>query len=179
MYSAPIFSASSVALLVRKTSVLPDSGSLKRTLCRCYGQFEPPPDLEEAPSIENGAMMRKSLKLRGQRQLGVLHQTARGQRPLKWVNFKERTTEQPKPSDHAGLTQTTCANSVLPTIMRHPGLLKPQWITNLKSETLIVHTHETLETRGSIDWTPLTRFMHVFHDKEIISSEQENVTQMR
>jgi adenosylhomocysteinase len=37
LYSAAIVSAGSVVLLVRKTSVLPDSGSLKRTRRRCSG----------------------------------------------------------------------------------------------------------------------------------------------
>src|SRR5437867_655793 len=44
----------------------------------------------------------------------------------------------------------TCANSVLPTFMRHPGSVKPASIANRQSEIQIVDTHESLETRVSI-----------------------------
>ena len=40
-----------------------------------------------------------------------------------------------------------CANSVLPTFMRHPRLFKPESIANVQTEIQIVDTPETLESR--------------------------------
>jgi hypothetical protein len=48
-----------------------------------------------------------------------------------------------------GTNSITCANSVLPTFMRHSGSLKPASIANRRSEIQIVDTHESLETRVS------------------------------
>ena len=39
------------------------------------------------------------------------------------------------------------ANSVLPTFMHYSRAVKPESITNMKSEIQIVDTHESLETR--------------------------------
>jgi hypothetical protein len=52
-----------------------------------------------------------------------------------------------RPKVFHGTNSMTCANSVLPTFMRHPGLLKPVSIANCKPELQIVDTHESLETR--------------------------------
>ena len=46
-----------------------------------------------------------------------------------------------------GTNSITCANSVLPTFMRHSGLLKPASIANERNEIQIVDTHESSETR--------------------------------
>ena len=46
-----------------------------------------------------------------------------------------------------GTNSITCANSVLPTFMRHSGLLKPASIANELNEIQIVDTHESSETR--------------------------------
>ncbi len=44
----------------------------------------------------------------------------------------------------------TCANSVLPTFMLHPGFTKPGSIANVQIEIQIVDTHESLKTRIDI-----------------------------
>ena len=49
-----------------------------------------------------------------------------------------------------GTNSITCANSVLPTLMRHSGYAKPASIANDQSEIQIANTHERLETRISI-----------------------------
>ena len=56
-----------------------------------------------------------------------------------------RSTMRPKVFQ--GTNSMTCANSVLPTFMHHPGLFKPVSIANRKPEIQIVDTHENLETR--------------------------------
>ena len=55
-----------------------------------------------------------------------------------------------RPKAFHGTNSITCANSVLPTFMRHPGLFKPASIANKQPEIQIVDTHESLETRVSI-----------------------------
>ena len=57
-----------------------------------------------------------------------------------------------RPNVFHGTNSMTCANSVLPTFMHHPGLFKPQRIANRQPEIQIVDTHETLETRVSNDF---------------------------
>ena len=49
-----------------------------------------------------------------------------------------------------GTNSITCANSVLPTFMHHPGSLKPASIANEQNEIQIVDTHESSGTRISI-----------------------------
>ena len=51
-----------------------------------------------------------------------------------------------RPNVFHGTYSMTCANSVLPTFMRHPRLFKPESIANVQIEIQIVDTHETLET---------------------------------
>ena len=57
-----------------------------------------------------------------------------------------------RPKVFHGTNSITCANSVLPTFMRHPESFKPASIADEPSEIQIVDTHETLETRISISF---------------------------
>jgi hypothetical protein len=57
-----------------------------------------------------------------------------------------------RPKVFHGTNSIICANSVLPTFMRHPGSFRPVSIAKQQSETQIVDTHEALETRVSIDF---------------------------
>jgi hypothetical protein len=50
-----------------------------------------------------------------------------------------------------GTYSMICANSVLPTIMRHPKSFKPESIANVQFKIQIVDTHAWLETRIVID----------------------------
>src|SRR6185295_487164 len=50
-----------------------------------------------------------------------------------------------RPKDFHGTNSMTCANSVLPTFMRHPGSLEPASIANEPTEIQIVDTHESPE----------------------------------
>jgi len=49
-----------------------------------------------------------------------------------------------------GTNSITCANSALPTFMRHPRSSRPASIANKPSEIQVVDTHETLEPRINI-----------------------------
>src|SRR3989338_7703027 len=51
-----------------------------------------------------------------------------------------------RPKLFHGTYSMTCANSVLPTFIRHPKLSKPGMIANAQYEIQIVDTHESLET---------------------------------
>ena len=55
-----------------------------------------------------------------------------------------------RPNVFHGTNSITCANSVLPTFMRHSGLINPRSIANDQTRIQIVDTPETLETRISI-----------------------------
>src|SRR5712692_8728865 len=74
----------------------------------------------------------------------------------KSVQSKVRTPASPeclsmmRPKVFHGTYSMICANSVLPTFMRHPRSSKPESIANAQSEIQIVDTHESIETRISI-----------------------------
>src|SRR5664279_3224298 len=55
-----------------------------------------------------------------------------------------------RPKVFHGTNSITCANSVLPTFMRHHGSFYPASIANRRFEIQIVDTHETQETSVSI-----------------------------
>ena len=52
-----------------------------------------------------------------------------------------------RPKVFHGTYSMTCANSVLPTFIRHPRSSKPKSIANIQSKIQIVDTHESLKTR--------------------------------
>jgi hypothetical protein len=51
-----------------------------------------------------------------------------------------------RPKVFQGTNSIICANSVLPTFMRHPGSFKPESIAKQQSEIQIVDTPAALET---------------------------------
>ena len=55
-----------------------------------------------------------------------------------------------RPRVFHGTNSITCASSVLPTFMRHPGSFKAESIAKRHSDIQIVETHESIETRVSI-----------------------------
>ena len=55
-----------------------------------------------------------------------------------------------RPKVFHGTNSMICANSVLPTFMRYPGMFKPESIANRQPQIQIMDTHEPSETRASI-----------------------------
>ena len=91
----------------------------------------------------------------------------------RWAQPSVRAPASPRcrsmmrPKVFHGTNAMTCANSVLPTFMCHPGSLKPESIANQRSEIQIVDTQESLETRISTDftacWHQINRTLLVLH----------------
>ena len=52
-----------------------------------------------------------------------------------------------RPKVFQGTKSMTCANSVLPTFMRHSRPYKPESIANVQIEIQIVDTHKSEQTR--------------------------------
>src|SRR3990167_4454740 len=80
----------------------------------------------------------------------------------KSAQLKVRTPALPpyrsmmRPNVFHGTYSMTCANSVLPTFMRHPRFFKPESIANVQTEIQIVDTHESLETPVVIGFEALS-----------------------
>src|ERR1019366_1717703 len=66
-----------------------------------------------------------------------------------------------RPNLFHGTNSMTCANSVLPTFMRHPRSVKPESLANVENEIQIVDTHKSLITLVGIGfaagWLQLNR----------------------
>src|ERR1039457_4155328 len=66
-----------------------------------------------------------------------------------------------RPKLFHGTNSMTCANSVLPTFMRHPRSVKPESLANVENEIQIVDTHKSLITLVGIGfaagWLQLNR----------------------
>jgi hypothetical protein len=58
-----------------------------------------------------------------------------------------------RPKVFHGTNSITCANSVLPTFMRHLGSVQPESIANWPFGVRIVDTPESLETIANADFT--------------------------
>src|SRR5665811_2203668 len=65
-----------------------------------------------------------------------------------------------RPKVFHGTYSMTCANSVLPTFMRHPRSSKPGSFANVQSEIQIVDTHEFLKTRFCIGFSAFPPYIN-------------------
>src|SRR5450756_1174918 len=84
----------------------------------------------------------------------------------KSAQSKVRTPASPpwrsmmRPKVFHGTYSMTCANSVLPTFMRHPRSSKPGSFAHVQSEIQIVDTHEFLKTRFCIGFSAFPPYIN-------------------
>src|ERR1035437_6579537 len=93
-----------------------------------------------------------------------------------------------RPKLFHGTNSMTCANSVLPTFMRHSGSFKPESIANLHHKIQIVDTPKALDAyvnnhlqpdRRQINRTPLMRHKHPTKPKTALVPVAKQVGQSR
>jgi len=85
-----------------------------------------------------------------------------------------------RPKVFQGTNSITCANSVLPTFMRHPGSIKSGSIANRRFAIQIVDTRELLETRVNagfvVDSYQINRTLLILMLEEFLSDSAQRLT---